>query len=136
MAARVNKGSAKTTFIVGAMLTLPRGSYLAGLSDIHKLHESWPVTVLIVIGFNAIMLWLLEVPLASFLVAPDWTPSAIARARAWVGRNALIFAIRGCLPTSGWLRILKEQLGSSPHRQNAAWEATEPCQTTRPRRTT
>jgi Sap, sulfolipid-1-addressing protein len=106
----LNKGSARTTFIVGAMLTLPGGSYLAGLARIHKLHESWPVTVLIVIGFNVIMLWLLEVPLASFLVAPDWTPNAIARARAWVGRNALMFATRGCLLIGGLL-ILKGAVG-------------------------
>ena len=45
-------------------------------------------TVLIVIGFNLVMLWLLEVPLASFLIAPDWTPRAIDRAKAWVSRHS------------------------------------------------
>src|SRR6185437_4753637 len=48
----LSKGSARTTFVVGAALTLPGASYLAGLASIHKLHYSTPETVLLVIGFN------------------------------------------------------------------------------------
>src|SRR5438270_12311882 len=33
----LSKGSARTTFIIGALLTLPGASYLAGLREIHKL---------------------------------------------------------------------------------------------------
>ena len=77
------------------MLTLPGASYLAGLHDIHDLKYSTTVTVIIVIGFNLVMLWLLEVPLACFLVAPEWTPRAIERAKLWVSRHAHIFAVRG-----------------------------------------
>jgi hypothetical protein len=33
----LSKGSARTTFVVGALLTLPGASYLAGLDEIHKL---------------------------------------------------------------------------------------------------
>ncbi len=91
----LNKGSPKITFVVGALLTLPGGSYLAGLDRIHKLEYSTPLTILIVVGFNIVMLWLLELPLACFLAAPEWTPRAVARARAWVGRHALVFAVRG-----------------------------------------
>src|SRR5437764_12577675 len=58
----LSKGSARTTFVVGALLTLPGASYIAGLSDIHKQKLSTAVTVLVVIGFNIVMLWLLEVP--------------------------------------------------------------------------
>ena len=68
-------------------LTLPGASYLAGLDDIHKLNYSTTVTVLLVIGFNLVMLWLLEVPLVCFVVAPEWTPRAIERAKAWVSRH-------------------------------------------------
>ena len=78
----LSKGSPRTTFVIGALLTLPGASYLAGLDEIHKLQYSTPVTVLLVIGFNLVMLWLLEVPLASFLIAPDWTPRAVERAKA------------------------------------------------------
>ena len=45
-------------------------------------------TVLVVIGFNLIMLMLLELPLLGFVFAPDWTPGAVGRARAYAGRNA------------------------------------------------
>ncbi len=91
----LSKGSPRTTFVVGALLTLPGASYLAGLTEIHKESLGAPDTVLLVIGFNVVMLWLLEVPLIGFVVAPDWTPRAIDRARAWVSRHAHMFAVRG-----------------------------------------
>ena len=53
------------------------------------------MTVLLVIGFNLVMLWLLEVPLASFVLAPGWTPRAIDRAKAWISRHTHVFAVRG-----------------------------------------
>jgi Sap, sulfolipid-1-addressing protein len=106
----LSKGSARTTFIVGALLTLPGASYLAGLDQIHKLKYSTPVTVLLVIGFNLVMLWLLEVPLASFLVAPEWTPRAIERAKLWVSRHAHMFAVRGTAAV-GALLVLKGIVG-------------------------
>ena len=83
----LSRGSARTTFVVGALLTLPGASYLAGLDHIEKQHLSTTATVLTVIGFNLIMLILLELPLLSYAVAPDWTPGAVERAKAWVGRN-------------------------------------------------
>ena len=48
----LSKGSAKTTFVIGALLTLPGASYLAGLHQIHKLKYSTTATVLLVVGFN------------------------------------------------------------------------------------
>jgi hypothetical protein len=106
----LSKGSPRTTFVVGALLTLPGASYLAGLHQIHDLKYSTPVTVLVVAGFNIVMLWLLEVPLACFLIAPDWTPTAINRAKAWVSRHAHQFAIRG-LTVLGTLLIIKGIIG-------------------------
>ena len=106
----LNKGSARTTFLIGMLLTLPGASYLAGLDDIHKLHYSTAVTVLLVIGFNLVMLWLLEVPLVSFVIAPDWTPRAIERAKAWVSRHTHTFAVRG-LTLFGVLMIIKGIVG-------------------------
>jgi hypothetical protein len=38
----LSKGSARTTFIVGALLSLPGASYLAGLDEIHKLSTRRP----------------------------------------------------------------------------------------------
>ena len=106
----LSKGSARTTFLIGMLLTLPGASYLAGLDDIHKLNYSTTVTVLVVIGFNLVMLWLLEVPLVSFVIAPDWTPRAIERAKAWVSRHSHVFAVRG-LTVLGVLLIIKGIIG-------------------------
>ena len=96
--------------MIGALLTLPGASYLAGLDQIHKLKYSTSTTVLLVIGFNLVMLWLLEVPLASFLIAPDWTPRAIDRAKAWVSRHRHVFAVRG-FAAIGTLLVVKGLIG-------------------------
>jgi len=77
------------------LLTLPGASYLAGLSRIDKLNHSTAETLLSVVRFNLIMLALLEIPLVCFVIAPDWTPSAIDRARAWISRHARRF-VRRC----------------------------------------
>ncbi len=106
----LSKGSPRTTLVIGALLTLPGASYLAGLDQIHKLKYSTPVVVLLVIGFNLVMLWLLEVPLASFLIAPEWTPHAIQRAKLWVSRHAHVFAVRG-FAGIGTLLVLKGLVG-------------------------
>jgi hypothetical protein len=104
------KGSPRTTFVVGILLTLPGASYLAGLSAIHKLDYSTVATVLLVIGFNLVMLWLLEVPLACFAVAPDWTRGAIDRATAAVRRHAYSVAVWG-LTVIGSLLVVKGVVG-------------------------
>jgi hypothetical protein len=106
----LSKGSPRVTFAVGAMLTLPGASYLAGLSEIHKLHYSTAETVLLVIGFNIVMMWLLEVPLACFLIAPDWTPVAIDRAKGWIRRHSHVFAVRG-FAALGVLLVIKGLIG-------------------------
>jgi hypothetical protein len=102
----LGKGSARTTFVVGAALTLPGASYLAGLNRIDKSNCSTAETVAVVVGFNLIMLALLEVPLICFVVAPDWTPRAIDRAKAWIGRHAHRFAVT-VLTGVGSLLVLK-----------------------------
>jgi Sap, sulfolipid-1-addressing protein len=106
----LSKGSPRTTFIVGVLLTLPGASYLAGLTEIHKQALGAPDTVLLVLGFNVVMLWMLEVPLVGFVVAPDWTPRAIDRARAWVSRHAHMFAVRG-FSAIGVLLVVKGVIG-------------------------
>ena len=106
----LSKGSARATFLVGALLTLPGASYLAGLDQIHKQHAATAVTVLLVIGFNVVMMWLLEVPLGSFLVAPNWTPRAVERTKAWVSRHARVVATRGSAAI-GVLLVIKGLIG-------------------------
>ena len=59
--AALSKGSARDTFVVGALLTLPGASYLAGLHGISDQNLSTTSTVLCIIAFNLIMLALLEI---------------------------------------------------------------------------
>lgn len=80
-------GSARTTFVVGALLTLPGASYLAGLNDIAKEDLSTTATVLTVIAFNVIMLSLLEIPLLGYAFSPDKTSAAVQRFSAWLNRS-------------------------------------------------
>ena len=93
----LSKGSARTTFVVGALLTLPGASYLAGLNDIAKQDLSTTAAVLSVIAFNVIMLALLEVPLLGYTFSPEKTSAAVHRFSAWLsrdgGRIALVVAI-------------------------------------------
>ena len=106
----LGKGTARTTFIVGALLTLPGASYLAGLHQIHELKYTTAVTVLLVVGFNLVMMWLLEVPAVCFLVAPEWTPGAVERAKTWVSRHVLVLAMRG-FAIIGALLVIKGIIG-------------------------
>jgi Sap, sulfolipid-1-addressing protein len=91
----LRRGTATTTFVIGAVLTLPGASYLAGLDKLSKLGYSSAVTVLVVLAFNLVMLVLLEGPMIAFAVAPDWTPAAIDRAKRWAGTHGRQLAIRG-----------------------------------------
>jgi hypothetical protein len=91
----LSKGSPRVTFVVGALLTLPGFSYLGALTGIVKLNYSTVATVLLVLMVNVIMLALIEVPLITFALAPEWTPRAIERTKAWFTRNAHTIGVRG-----------------------------------------
>ncbi len=101
----LSKGSARTTLVVGAALSLPGASYLAGLDLITKQKDSTVEIVALVLGFNLIMLALLEVPLISFAVAPNWTPDAVARAKQWIGRRGRRIAVWGLMALGAALVI-------------------------------
>src|SRR4051794_32948934 len=80
-------GSARTTFVVGALLTLPGASYLAGMSQIAKQDFSNGEVVLAVVGFNLIMLLLLELPLLGYTLRPEATARTVERLSGWLSRN-------------------------------------------------
>jgi hypothetical protein len=90
----LSKGTARTTFVVGALLTLPGASYLAALTRIAKDDLGVVPSILVIVGFNLIMLALLELPLLSYWLAPDTTPDRIERAKAALGRNGRRIGIR------------------------------------------
>ena len=91
----LSTGSPRITFAVGVVLTLPGASYLAALTAVSKLDYSTVETVLLVLMVNVIMLALLELPLIGFFVAPEWTTTAVQRAKNWFSRNALRAAVIG-----------------------------------------
>jgi hypothetical protein len=84
---KLSKSSPRGAFAVGALLTLPGASYLAGLRQIADLNYADAVTVVLVIGFNVVMLMLIELPLLGFAVAPDWTRRQVAAAKSFAARH-------------------------------------------------
>ena len=109
----MSKGRARDTFIVGALLTLPGASYLAGLSEISKQDLSTPTAVLCVIGVNLIMLAILEVPLLGYTFAPDWTRKAMERFKEMLTKNGerILFFVALVMGLALALRGLAELLG-------------------------
>lgn len=102
----LGRGSPRITFVVGALLTLPGASYLAGLNRIDKLNYSTPETVALVVAFNLIMLSLLEIPLLGFAIAPARTVATIDRTKTWISRNGRRFAVTS-LTVIGTLLVIK-----------------------------
>jgi len=107
---KLSQSSPRGAFVVGALLTLPGASYLAGLANIDRANYSTPVTVLAVVGFNVIMLALIELPLIGFVIAPDWTQHKVASARALVARHGRRIALVG-LRVVGAALIIKGIVG-------------------------
>jgi hypothetical protein len=91
----LREGSPRATFVIGAMLTLPGALYLIGLNKIHDLHYATAGTVAAVVAFNLVMMLLLEGPIVAFAIAPQWTPNAVERAKAWVAVRGRTYASRG-----------------------------------------
>jgi hypothetical protein len=102
----LSRGSARTTFIVGACLTLPGATYVTALYRISDENLADPLTVLTVLAFNVIMLMLLEVPLLAYVFAPDWTPKAIERLKLKLRERGRIWGIR-VAATLGLLMIAR-----------------------------
>ena len=102
----LSKGTARTTFVIGALLSLPGASYLIGLGHIADENASTAATIGLIVGFNLIMMILLELPLLAYTFAPDWTPDAVNRFKAWFNSNARVLGFRAAL-VIGALLIVK-----------------------------
>jgi hypothetical protein len=90
----LSRGSARTTFAVGAVLTLPGATYIAALNRLADEDMSATATVGTVLLFNLIMLMLLELPLLAYSFAPDWTPKAIERFKLKLRERGRIWGVR------------------------------------------
>jgi hypothetical protein len=91
----LGRGSARITFALGVVLTLPSISYLAALHDLQTLGYGTAGEILVIVGFNLVLLILLEVPLVGFFVAPDRTVVEVRRFRSWLTRSGRRMAIDG-----------------------------------------
>ena len=85
----LGRGSARVTFLVGVVLTLPGVAYLAALHELDNLNYGTVPTILVILGFNAMLLILLEIPLIGYVFAPERTVVAVQNFRAWLSRNGL-----------------------------------------------
>ena len=106
----LSRGSARTTFAIGALLTLPGASYLAGLAKLGKLDYGTVETVLVVVGFNLVMLILLEAPLLAFTFAPERATETIDRAKGWAAAHARRYVTWG-LALAGGALVIKGLVG-------------------------
>jgi hypothetical protein len=91
----LGRGSARVTFAVGVVLTLPGVAYLAALRDLDNLNYGTVPTILIILGFNVMLLLLLEIPLLGYALAPERTVVEVQRFRAWLSRSGRRMAIIG-----------------------------------------
>ena len=102
----LSKGSPKLTFGVGAVYeAMPSVVFLAAMHEIVTLNVRTVPTVLLVVVVCAAQLTLVLVPLISFAIAPDWTPRALERAKAWLGREARTVAVVATAIIGAWLLV-------------------------------
>jgi hypothetical protein len=91
----LGRGSARITFALGVVLTLPGISYLAALHDLQQLDYGTVGEILVILGFNVLLLIFLIVPLVGFFVAPERTVVEVQRFRSWLTRNGRRMAVDG-----------------------------------------
>lgn len=103
---QLSKGSARDTFVVGALLSFPGASYIAGMDLVHKQHIGTALTVVVVVAFNLVMLILLELPLIGYAARPEWTAGAVQRFSDWLTRRGGRVALIGGL-VAGLLLIAR-----------------------------
>ncbi|HVP02992.1 MAG TPA: GAP family protein [Solirubrobacteraceae bacterium] len=84
---RLQQGTARTTFLVGAVLSVPGVTYLAAMDLLARRHTSTVISVLVVIVWNLIMFLLLEIPILAYRTHPDKTAAAVSRFKDWLTRD-------------------------------------------------
>jgi len=98
-------GSAPIVFLAALAINLPGAAYLVGLKDIAAGHHSTGTDIALVVGFNAIMFALAEIPLAGLLIAPERTETLVLRANDWFSRNGRTIAMVICLTLGAFLVV-------------------------------
>jgi hypothetical protein len=75
---------------------VPGAAYVVGLKDIAAAHTAAGKAFVLILGFNAIMFLLAEVPLAGLIFAPDQTGALVGRFGGWLSRSSRTIAIAVC----------------------------------------
>jgi hypothetical protein len=88
----LDKGSARITFVVGALVSLPGVSYVNALGHVVMLNPPRMAVLALVLYFCLMQQILLEVPLLATVFAPDQTQRAVVQTKAWVGRHGRTLA--------------------------------------------
>jgi hypothetical protein len=91
----LGRGDARITFALGVVFTLPGFAYLSALRELQQLEYGAAGEILVILGFNAMLLILLEIPLVGYLVAPKRTVVEVQRFRAWLTRSGRRMMIVG-----------------------------------------
>jgi hypothetical protein len=102
----LKEGSARVTFCVGVLVSFPGVTYLNALHHINAIDAPALVEVLLVGFFCVMQQLILELPLLSYLFAPDWTPRAVHGSREWLHRRGRLIAVV-VIAVLGLLLILK-----------------------------
>ncbi|MBS1868031.1 MAG: GAP family protein [Actinobacteria bacterium] len=84
---RLQSGTPRVTFVVGAVVNIPGVTYLAAMDLLARQHLSTFSAVLVVLAFNAIMLLLLEIPIVAYALAPDRTAAAVQEFKSRLVRD-------------------------------------------------
>jgi Sap, sulfolipid-1-addressing protein len=85
---RLQRGSPRTTFVVGAcIIGVPGVSYLTAMDLLARQHVSTFTSVLVVLAWNVIMLLLLEIPIVAYAFAPESTGTAVESFKSWLTRD-------------------------------------------------
>jgi hypothetical protein len=106
----LGRGSARVTFALGVVLNLPGISYLAALHDLQQLGYGAVAEILVILGFNVLLLIFLIVPLVGYFIAPERTVVEVQRFRSWLTRSGRRIAIEGAA-VLGVLLIIRGLVG-------------------------
>ncbi len=102
---------APLAFVAGIILNIVPGVFpLIALKDIAELDYGIAETVVVLLGFYAIMFAFIEVPLVGYLVAPAWTTKATQRFNLWLDRNSYGLAV-GALGIVGIVMVVRGIVG-------------------------
>ena len=114
---RAREGGLIMVFLVGLALYLPSPAYLSALERVGSARLPAAALAGWVVLMTALVLITIEVPIALFLLAPEWTIPKLRAVDAWLGRHARTLAaavlavlgvwqaaegLAGLLSLSGW----------------------------------